>query len=166
MDDLEATAEAISVGALTYYLLQFNPGRDVVFNPAESISFTGNTGPYLQYTGARISSLFRRAGERGAGESGQFQADLMTVAEEWELVKAVAAFPEVVALAARDHNPSIVTGHLYETARVYNKYYHDHTVLNHEDRDLVATRLRVSGAILLLLKRGFHLLNIPFLERM
>jgi arginyl-tRNA synthetase len=90
----------------------------------------------------------------------------MTVPEEWELIKAVAGLPEMVALAARDHNPSILAGHLYETARTYNKYYHDHSILNNEDKDLVATRLRICGAVLCLLRRGFELLNIPFLEQM
>jgi arginyl-tRNA synthetase len=166
IDDLAATAEAIALGAVNYYLLQFTPTRDIIFNPVESISFTGNTGPYLQYTGARISSLIRRAAASGADKRGRFRAELLTVAEEWELAKALAGYPEMVALATRDLNPSIVAGHLYEIGRLYNKYYHDNSVLNNDEEDLVATRLRISRATLAVLQSGLHLLGIPFLEKM
>jgi arginyl-tRNA synthetase len=166
IDDLDATAEAIALGAVNYYLLQFTPTRDIVFNPAESISFTGNTGPYLQYTGARISSLVRRAKASGADGRGRFRAELLTIAEEWELAKALSEYPQMVALATRDLNPSIVAGHLYETARLYNKYYHDNSILNNDDEDLVATRLRLSRAALAVLRSGLQILGIPFLEKM
>ena len=94
------------------------------------------------------------------------RSHLRTVPEEWELIKAIATFPEMVALSMRDYNPAILAGHLYDTARTYNKYYHDHSILNNDDQDLIATRLRLSAAVLVVLKRGFHILNIPFLQRM
>ncbi len=163
IEDIAATAEAIALGAVNYFLLQYTPTTSMVFNPAESISFNGNTGPYLQYTGARISSLLRKAAERPAGRFGR---ELLTVPEEWELIKAVASLPETLSLAARDYNPAILAGYLYELARTFNKYYHDNSVLNNEDADLVATRLRISAAVGTVLRRGLRMLAIPFLEKM
>ncbi len=163
IEDIQGTAEAIALGAVNYFLVQYTPTTNMVFNPAESISFNGNTGPYLQYTGARISSLMRKAAGRPAG---RFRQELLTVAEEWELIKAVSAMPETLSLAARDLNPSVLAAYLFELARTFNKYYHDNSVLNNEDADLVATRLRVSAAVGAVLRRGLFLLAVPFLERM
>ncbi len=163
IEDIDATAEAIALGAVNYFLLRYTPTTSMVFNPAESISFDGNTGPYLQYTGARIASLQRRAAERTVG---RFRAELLTVAEEWQLIKAISALPETVGQAARDYNPAVLAGYLYDLARTFNKYYHDNSVLNNDDADLVATRLRVCAAVGVVLRRGLHMLAIPFLEKM
>ncbi len=163
IEDIDGTAEAIALGAVSYFLLQYTPTSSMVFNPAESISFNGNTGPYLQYTGARISSLMRKAAQRPPG---RFRTDLLTVAEEWELVKAIAAMPEAVSQAARDYNPAVLATYLYDLARVFNKYYHDNSVLNNEDADLVATRLRICAGAGTVLRRGLHMLAVPFLEKM
>jgi arginyl-tRNA synthetase len=162
IDDVDTTTEAVALGAVTYFLLQFTPGTSMVFNPRESISFNGNTGPYLQYTGARIASLQRKAGRL----AGQFRVQLLMVPEEWELIKAVASLPDTVRIAARDYNPSVVTAYLYELARVFNKYYHDNSILNNDDADLVATRMRLCSAVGTVLRRGMHLLSMPYLEKM
>jgi arginyl-tRNA synthetase len=165
--DVEQAAASVALGALHYYLLQASPAKDMVFDPRESISFNGNTGPYLQYMGARISSMLRKYEEKfGEGADGSFDPSLLTVPEERELVKLLAAFPDTVKKAGEEFDPSIITGYLYDLSRTFSRYYHDHPVLHNENRDLVVTRVRLSQAVLQVLKNAYALVVIPFLERM
>jgi arginyl-tRNA synthetase len=165
--NLEATSAKIALGALNYYLLQVSPTKDMIFNPAESISFNGNTGPYLQYMGARISSMLRKYEERKESYSGgKVDSRLLTVPEERELIKLLAEYPGIVNRAGADLNSSFITAHLYEICKTFSRYYHDNPVLHNESKDLVKTRIHLSGAILQVLKNGFFLLGIPFLSRM
>ncbi len=167
IEDLAGTAEAIALGALNFYLLAPSPYKDMIFDPKESISFTGATGPYLQYTGARISSMLRKFAERAAQfREGVFRAELLTAPEEWELSKSMAAFPETVAQAARELNPALLTTHLFELARTYASYYHDHPVLHNEDPALVVSRIRLAEGVRQVLACGLSLIGVPFLERM
>ncbi len=170
IEDIDAVSEKIALGALNYYLLQAAALKDITFTPSESISFTGNTGPYLQYTGARISSILRKFAHRGkslsAGESGKFDPELLTVKEEWELVKLIADYPNRVEQAGKELNPSLLAGHLYDIARNFNKYYHDNPVLHNENPDLVMTRIHIVRAVKTVLENAFALLGIPFLEKM
>ncbi len=165
IEDLNGTAEKIALGALNYYLLQTTPVKDMLFNPKESISFTGNTGPYLQYTGARIESIFRKYEQRNT-EKGKFNVALLTVNEEWELIKLIADFSNITINAGNELSPSVITGYLYELAKTFNKYYHDNTVLNNDDPDLIETRLCLTKAVRQVLENGLKLLAVPFLERM
>ncbi|TFG59556.1 MAG: arginine--tRNA ligase, partial [Spirochaetales bacterium] len=165
--DVTAIAESIALGALNYFLLQSDPLRDMTFNPRESLSFTGNTGPYLQYTGARISSMIKKFESRKEEFSaGVFRADLLTVPEEWEIIKLLSLYPEITEAAAEQLNPSLVAGCLYDMARLFSRYYHDNPVLHNDDPDLVVTRITLSRAVGIMLKQGFKLLGIPFLEVM
>lgn len=157
------TAEAIARGALHYFLLQAAPAKDMVFDPKESLSFNGNTGPYLQYVGARISSMAAKAGEKTGAP---WDPALLSTQEEWDLVKLLAQFPDAVEAAGTARDPSLVAGHLYDLAKAYSKFYHDHPVLNAEDPKVAAGRLRLSLAVLQVLKNSFELLNIPFLRSM
>jgi arginyl-tRNA synthetase len=167
IEDLEATAEAIALGALNFYLLAPSPYKDMVFDPRESISFTGATGPYLQYTGARISSMLRKFSERQKRfRTGRFRPELLDRPEEWELVKAMASLPEVVAQAARELNPALVATHLFELARAYSSYYHDYPVLQNEDADLVVSRIHLARALRQAVANGLALIGVPFLEKM
>jgi arginyl-tRNA synthetase len=167
IDDLEGTAEKVALAALNYYLLQVSPTKDMVFNPAESISFSGNTGPYLQYTGARISSILRKFKERsGRYSGGERRPELLAEPVEWQLVKRIAAFPEVLAQSARELNPALVAAYLYELAKSYNGYYHDHPVLQNEDNDLVVTRIDLARAVLQVLRNGCVFIGVPYLARM
>jgi arginyl-tRNA synthetase len=167
VEDLEATAASIALGAVHYYLLQTLPSKDMVFNPKESLSFTGNTGPYLQYMGARLSSMLRKhAGMHMAAERPAFDANRLRVAGEWELVKLIANFPEIVTQAAQACNPSLVANHLYELCKVFSSYYHDTPILHNEEKDLVEARVELSRMVLQTLKNGLELLNIPFLDAM
>ncbi len=162
LDDPDQTAEKIALGALNYFLLQVSPTKDMVFNPEESLNFNGNTGPYLQYTGARLSSLRRKAGE--ASETNP-RWDLLDTDQEWALLRELERFPGVVEAAALHYDPSEVANYLYNLARAYSRFYHDCAILGQEP-GLTAARLRLSGAVLQTLRNGMNLLNIPFLEAM
>lgn len=167
VDDVGATSRAIALGAMNYYLLQVDPLRDMVFNPEESISFNGNTGPYLQYMGARISSMMRKRHEI-AGDSGEddFDPKLLDIPEERELVKLVARYPEVVRKAGADYNPSVICGYLYELSKVFSSYYHDNKVLTAPTVELARARVHLCGMVMQVLRNAFRLVGIPFLERM
>jgi arginyl-tRNA synthetase len=165
--DLGRTATEIALGALNYWLLQVNAVKDMTFDPKESLSFNGNTGPYLQYTGARISSMLRKFEERRQLYSaGTFSAEALSVPEEWEIVKSLALFPETVVAAARDLNPSVLTAYLFELCKNFSRYYQDHPVLRNEDAVLVMSRIGLVRGMAQVVKNGMALLGIPFLEAM
>ena len=164
-------AENIALGALHYFLLQVNPVKDMLFDPNESLSFTGNTGPYLQYMGARISSMLRKNEDPAKGERGGRHADmhdfsLLTSDSEWDLIKLLASYPEAVAQAAVNLDPSYLTGYLYELSKAFSRFYHECPILNCEDRILSEARLCLSRAVMYVLKDAFYLTCIPFLSVM
>lgn len=163
--DGETVAEKIAVGALHYYLLQVSPAKDMLFNPKESLSFNGNTGPYLQYMGARISSMLRKQSGSLAA-AGQFRPELLTGEAEWALIKVLASYPENVSLAAVQMDPSIIAAYLYELSRAFSRFYHDCPILNAETADLAASRLALSRAVLQVLQSAMNLVCIPFLDVM
>jgi arginyl-tRNA synthetase len=162
--DTGETAEKIALGALHYYLLQISPSKDMLFNPKESLSFNGNTGPYLQYMGARISALLRKASTAPA--SGRVRPELLSGDQEWDLLKTLAAWPEAVRAAAAGMDPSFLTAYLYELSKSFSRFYHDCPILNAEDPDLGESRLALSRAVLKVLKDALYLVCIPFLEVM
>lgn len=167
IENLEQTSSDIALGALNYFLLQVNPLKDMVFNPADSLSFNGNTGPYLQYMGARICSMLRKSQSEGLSvDDLAFDGSLLVLEEERSLVKLLADFSEVVAQAAIQLDPSLLTAYLYELSRLFSKYYHDHPILRAGERKLVKARLSLSLAVLQVLRNAFALLGIPFLEIM
>ena len=159
--DVDSTAEKIARAALHYYLLQTSPVKDMIFDPTESLSFTGNTGPYLQYVGARVSSMLRRKPAPERVESIQPQSE-----EEWQLVHALASYPQVVIDAANGCNPSLVAGALYEIAKTFSRFYHDHPIAVADDPAVRNNRLGLSAAVQNVMQHGLNLLNIPFVDRM
>lgn len=165
--DAQKTSSAIALGALHYYLLQVNPLKDMIFNPADSLSFTGNTGPYLQYMGARICSMLRKYREAGAiVDHINFDGSLLVLEEERALVKLIARFGETVEKAATELDPSVIASYLYELSRLFSKYYHDHPVLKAPEPSLIKARLTLSAMVLQVLRNAFSLIGIPFLETM
>ncbi len=163
--DVAATAKKIALGALNYYLLQVQPQHDMVFDPEKSISFNGNTGPYLQYTCARISSILRKADDEGYDET-LFDGSLLTDDDEKALLKAVESFPETVRKAALNYDPSIIASYLYENAKTFSHYYHDNQILKAETKALSVSRLRLIKALRTVMKNGFALIGVPYLESM
>jgi arginyl-tRNA synthetase len=165
--DLSRTSREIALGALNYWLLQITASKDMTFDPKESISFNGNTGPYLQYTGARISSMLRKFEERREKYSaGKYSSAALALPEEWEIAKSLALFPETIVASARELNPSVLTGYLFELCRSFSRYYQDHPVLRNEDQDLVISRIALVRAMGQVVRNGLQLLGIPFLEAM
>jgi arginyl-tRNA synthetase len=169
--DPSAVAEKIALGALHYYLLQANPAKDMLFDPKESLSFNGNTGPYLQYMGARISALLRKAAGQGKtpspGEGAEpVKPGLLTGDPEWELLKILAAYPGAVAAAAEELDPSFLAAYLYELSRAFSRLYHDGPILNAKEPGLAEARLYLSRGVLGVLRDALDLICVPFLEAM
>ncbi|MCL2319369.1 MAG: arginine--tRNA ligase [Treponema sp.] len=165
------TAEKIALGALHYFLLQVSPSKDMLFDPKESLSFNGNTGPYLQYMGARISSLLRKAGEQDPAKAGgklreKPRFELLTHDAEWDLVKTLGSYNDAVAAAAEGMDPSLLTAYLYEVAKAFSRFYHDCPILSAENPELAAARLALCRAVLAVLADALNLVCIPFLEVM
>jgi len=161
-------SEKVALGALHYYLLSTSPSRDMLFDPAESLSFNGNTGPYLQYMGARISSLLRMSGEQqatGNGADGN-EFSLLTSDPEWELVKTLAVYPQAVGEAAAALDPSRLAAYLYELSKGFSRFYHDCPILNADNPELSLARLGLSRAVLRVLQDALNLICVPFLEAM
>jgi len=167
--DPDEVAEKIALGALHYFLLQTSPVKDMLFDPNESLSFTGNTGPYLQYMGARISSMIRKS-DQGLkdGEQGFENTDysLLTSDPEWELIKIIAEYPASVNEAAQNLDPSRLAGFLYELSKAFSRFYHECPILTCEDASLSKARLQLSRAVMVVLRDAFNLVCIPFLEVM
>ena len=162
--DVADTARKIALGALNYYLLQVQPQHDMVFDPKKSIAFNGNTGPYLQYTCARISSILRKA--EGEEYENAFDGSLLTNEDEKTLLKAIESFPETVRKAALSYDPSIIAAYLYENAKTFSHYYHDNQILKAETKELSYTRICLIKALRTVMKNGFSLIGVPYLESM
>ena len=161
--DPEGVAPKIALGALHYYLIQVSPVKDMLFDPKESLSFTGNTGPYLQYMGARISSLIRKAGDLPSADP---DFSLLNSDAEWELVKILGNYNEAVSLAAENIDPSIIAAYLYDVSKAFSRFYHDCPILSDETPALAASRLALSKAVFNVLNSAMNLICIPFLDIM
>ncbi|HAH62084.1 MAG TPA: arginine--tRNA ligase, partial [Treponema sp.] len=160
-------AEKIALAALHYYLLQITPIKDMLFNPKESLSFTGDTGPYLQYMGARIASILRKAENDGVQPDGsESSVALLSSAEEWDLIKRLGDFPSVTAKAADALDPSVMTGYLYDVCRLFSRFYQQCPILAAENAGLVKARLFLANCTLTVLRSAMDLVLVPYLEKM
>ena len=163
----DEVAEKIALAALHYYLLQVTPIKDMLYNPQESLSFTGDTGPYLQYMGARIASILRKAEETGIQPDGSGSSiALLTAPAEWDLVKKLGDFPAAVAKAADGLDPSIMTAYLYDVSKLFSKFYQQCPILAAEKPELVKARLFLAQCTLTVLKNAMNLVLVPYLEKM
>ncbi len=165
LDDVDDTAHKIALGALDYYILQFNPSKDFVFNPKESLSFTGNTGPYLQYMGARISSMLRKY-DASQYSDVPFDPAVLSLEDEREMLKMLSSFPEIVGKACSQYDPSIVCSFLYDLSKRFSHWYHDNQILKADTPELVKARVSLCEMVLQVMKNAFDLVGIPFLEKM
>ena len=167
LSDVDQTAHDIALGALNYYILQFDPNKDFVFNPKESLSFNGNTGPYLQYMGARISSMLRKYDEvRSEYDVMPFNPSILSLEDERELIKLVGSFPETVTKACNNYDPSVICAYLYDLSKRFSHWYHDNQILKAETASLVKARVCLCEMVLQTMKNAFALVGIPFLEKM
>lgn len=156
-------ARIVGMGALKYFLLKVDPRKNMLFNPKESIDFNGNTGPFIQYTYARVQSVLRRAGN-------DFDPLFMPAAipneVESALIQKVADFPEVVKEAGRTYSPSLIANYCFEIAKEYNRFYHDYSILKEENPAVRQLRLLLSYVVARTLKSGVALLGMEMPERM
>lgn len=155
-------ARIVGLGALKYFLLKVDPRKNMLFNPKESIDFNGNTGPFIQYTYARIRSVFRKAEGFDPAATPQCEPN----AKESVLIRKVADFPSVVAEAGRNYSPAVVANYAYDLAKEYNQFYHDYSILREEDPARRELRLLLSYTVARTLKGAMSLLGIEMPERM
>ncbi|MBQ4532039.1 MAG: arginine--tRNA ligase [Alistipes sp.] len=154
----------VGLGALKYFILKVDPKKTMLFDPRESIDFNGNTGPFIQYTHARICSVLRKAAEAGIDYSSCGEVELL--AEEIELIKSLAELPAVVAAAGENFAPSMIAAYAYELAKTFNGYYHDHSILREEDEAKRAMRLQLASVVAQVIRKSMSLLGIEVPERM
>ena len=165
----DEVAEKVALAALHYYLLQVTPIKDMLFNPEESLSFNGNTGPYLQYMGARIASILRKSHDEGVEpDSSDGALQLLTHDSEWALIKEIGRYPDVVRRSAEDLDPSQVATYLYDVSKSFSSFYRDCPILSlaKENPKLAGARLELCEATLTVLKSAMKLVLVPYLERM
>ena len=166
LDDKEiaAIAETVGMGALKYFLLKVDPRKNMVFNPKESIDFNGNTGPFIQYTYARIRSVLRRSEAEGFKP-----VDYSAVVpndKESDLIQTLSDFPATVAEAGRAFSPALIANYTYELVKKYNQFYHDYSILKEEDPAVRSLRLALSDATARTVRTAMGLLGINVPERM
>lgn len=152
----------IGMGALKYFLLKVDPKKRLLFDPNESVDFQGHTGPFIQYTHARIRSVLSRA-----GVNYELKADIKEIfPEERDLILALTQYPSIISEAADGYNPALIANYVYELAKIYNKFYHERSILQAEDEVLKVFRLQLSSATAKVIAGGMNLLGITVPERM
>ena len=155
----------IGLGALKYFILKVDPRKKMLFNPKESIDFNGNTGPFIQYTHARICSILRKAAERGI-ELGGVPAEVELSPKEIRLVKILSAYPQKVQEAADSFSPAVLANFSYELAKEFNQYYHDTPILKEENREVLVMRLSLIDTLAGVLRKAMAILGIELPDRM
>lgn len=160
-DEKEASYETVGLGALKYFMLKVDPKKKMMFNPAESIDFSGNTGPFIQYTYARIQSLLTKAEHQNTTVTNYELND-----SEKELVMNLANFKEVISRAAESLSPALIANYIYEVVKTYNSFYQNNPILNQEDEDTKNFRLELSYVTGETIKKGLDLLGIGTVNRM
>ncbi|MBR6184253.1 MAG: arginine--tRNA ligase [Bacteroidales bacterium] len=163
-EEKEKLYRMIGLGALKYFILKVDPKKKMLFNPKESIDFNGNTGPFIQYTHARICSILRKAAEQG------LQAGLNPAVElspkEVRLVKILGAYPQKVAEAAAAFSPAVIANYCFDLAKEFNQYYHDTPVLKEPDAEVLKMRLELISTLAGVLRKGMKILGIDLPDRM
>ena len=163
-EEAASICEMVGLGALKYFILKVDPKKTMLFDPRESIDFNGNTGPFIQYTHARICSILRKAAEAGISTEGYTNAELLP--EEVELVKALAEYPAVVRTAGEQFAPSVIAAYAYDLAKQFNGYYHDHSILKEENTVTRSLRLMLASTVASVIRSAMSLLGIRVPERM
>ena len=163
--EADAISKMVGLGALKYFILKVDPKKTMLFDPRESIDFNGNTGPFIQYTHARIRSMLRKAAESGIEYESRI-CGVEYLPEEIELIKALSEYPSVVAAAGENFAPSIIGAYVYDLAKTFNSYYHDHSILREENEKVRRMRLQLAAVIARVIRSGMALLGIEVPERM
>jgi len=156
----------VGLGALKYFILKVDARKNMTFNPKESIDFNGNTGPFIQYTYARIRSVLRKAEEMGIALPNKLPNDLQLSEKEESLIQMLADFAATVRQAGTDYSPSIIANYIYDLVKEYNQFYHDYSILHEKNEDTRIFRIVLSANIAKVVKLGMGLLGIEVPERM
>ena len=164
--EAQEIARIVGMGALKYFILKVDARKNMLFNPEESIDFNGNTGPFIQYTYARIRSILRKATESGIIVPEKLPTDTELNDKEIALIQHLQGFAAAVSQAGADYNPSCIANYCYELVKEYNQFYHDFSVLREEDEKKRFIRLSLSAAVSQIIKNGMGLLGIEVPERM
>ena len=162
-EEMDDVYRIIGLGALKYFILKVDPRKNMLFNPQESIDFNGNTGPFVQYTYARIRSVLRKSdGADAATDITAYEPN----EKEIEIIQRIADFPSVVSEAGRTYSPALIANYVFELAKGYNQFYHDYSILKEENGVARAFRLHLSRTVADIIRRGFCLLGVEVPERM
>lgn len=165
-EEADDIARIVGLGALKYFILKVDARKNMTFNPKESIDFNGNTGPFIQYTYARIRSILRKAAEAGLTVPARLPENVELSEKEEGLIQLLADFAGVVRQAGTDYNPSIIANYCYDLVKEYNQFYHDFSILREENEDLKLFRLALSENVGKIVRLGMGLLGIEVPERM
>ncbi len=163
-EEKERLYRMIGLGALKYFILKVDPKKKMLFNPKESIDFNGNTGPFIQYTHARICSILRKAAEQDLAAALDPKVELSP--KEVRLVKILGAYPQKVGEAAAAFSPALIANYCYDLAKEFNQYYHDTPILKEPDREVLQMRLELISTLASVLRRGMKILGIDLPDRM
>ena len=165
-EEAEDIARIVGLGALKYFILKVDARKNMTFNPKESIDFNGNTGPFIQYTYARIRSVLRKAAEAGIALPERLPRGVALSTKEEGLVQMLADFAAVVRQAGQDYSPSLIANYCYDLVKEYNQFYHDYSILRETDEAVRLFRLVLSAEVAKVVKLGMGLLGIEVPERM
>ena len=165
-EEAEDIARIVGLGALKYFILKVDARKNMTFNPKESIDFNGNTGPFIQYTYARIRSVLRKAAEAGITLPARLPEGISLSTKEEGLVQMLADFAGIVRQAGTDYSPSVIANYCYDLVKEYNQFYHDFSILREENEAVRLFRLVLSAEVAKIVKLGMGLLGIEVPERM
>ena len=165
-EEADDIARIVGLGALKYFILKVDARKNMTFNPKESIDFNGNTGPFIQYTYARIQSVLRKAAESGITIPEQIPAGIELSEKEEGLIQMVADFAAVVKQAGEDYSPSIIANYTYDLVKEYNQFYHDYSILREENEAVKVFRIALSANVAKVVRLGMNLLGIEVPSRM
>jgi arginyl-tRNA synthetase len=165
-EEAQQVAETVGLGALKYFILKVDPRKNMTFNPKESIDFNGNTGPFIQYTYARIRSVLRKAKAMEIELPQKINVSLIINEKEENLIQLLADFENIVKEAADTYSPAVIANYIYELVKEYNQFYHDFSILKEENKERRDFRLILSETIGKVIKTGFALLGINVPDRM
>ncbi len=165
-DEIETIARMVGLGALKYFILKVDPRKNMTFNPKESIDFNGNTGPFIQYTHARIKSVLRKATDLGIDYKAEIDKELQISEKEVYLIQLLSEFPAIIKQSGEEFSPALIANYEYELVKEFNQFYHEFSILKEENEALKHFRLVLSESIAKVIKTGMGLLGIEVPERM